>query len=171
MFWHPARALQGDLVPDHQQHVVQSVSVVVGSAGDCAVSLLLNQFAEPVAHITKLFLATGLVYFFTSLVVLVVGKEGSPRNLRIKPTSIPEPVPGTGAQQPTVVHAKEWRVLSYLRSLPLWLWRVGAVFTFGFFTFFCIMPNASTWMGSSVLGGMSQFANERRCQSPRCLGW
>lgn len=132
------RALQGDLVPDYQQHDLQSASVVMGSSGDLAANALIHLFEEPVTKIRLCFVIAAIFYTATVLVLLFAGKE--------KPLR---------PDHPDIQDAKKQslNILEYLRGLPHWMWRIGGTYALGFFTLFCVMPNASSWVGSSVLGG------------------
>lgn len=133
------RALQGDLVPDYQQHSVQSASIVMGSFGDLAANFLVHSFDEPVSRIRICFLIAMIFYASTVGVLLVVGRETPVRS-----------------DDPDIQDAQNQslNILEYLRGLPTWMWRIGGTYALGFFTLFCVMPNASSWLGGSVLGGM-----------------
>eukprot|EP00177_Eucheuma_denticulatum_P005947 GFKZ01010844.1.p1 GENE.GFKZ01010844.1~~GFKZ01010844.1.p1 ORF type:complete len:298 (-),score=23.19 GFKZ01010844.1:1374-2267(-) len=134
----PVRALQGDLVPHFQQHDLQSASIVMGSLGDLAANLLVHSFEQPVTRIQLVFFIGVLFYSATVLVLIVAGRE--------QPLS---------EDDPSLEDARRhsMNILDYLRGIPPWLWRVGGTYGLGFFTLFCVMPNASSWLGSSVLGG------------------
>lgn len=135
-----ARAIQGDLVPDFQQHAVQSASVVMGSVGDLSVQALLNYFDEPVAHIRFAFLVIGTIFMVTIVTLLVAAKE------------VPVEEDDEGLAR---ANQQSLNVLTYMRGLPPWLWSTGAIYSGGFFTLFCTLPNASSWLGSTVLHGKS----------------
>lgn len=135
----PVRALQGDLLPANEQHRVQSAAVVMGSLGDLAASAMLNAFDQPVSHIRICYMLAALVFTASVLVLVVTAKEKP-----IEPSEIP-------ANNP-----RSFNILSYLRALPPWMWRIGLTYSLGFFTIFCVWPNASTWIGSSVLQGKVQ---------------
>lgn len=134
------RALQGDLVPSNQQHLVQSASVVMASLGDLTVNGVLHLFDEPIARIRLIFLIAAILYTATTSSLLIAGTERQ-----------------VTAEDPAYKNAapSSLNVLGYLRDLPPWMWRIGGTYALGFFTFYCFMPYASSWMGSSVLGGMS----------------
>lgn len=133
------RALQGDLIPLHQQHSLQSASIVMASFGDLSANGLVHYFSQPIKHIHVCFLVTAIIYTLTMMVVLIVGVE---EPLQHDDESVEE-------AQPLSLN-----VLDYLRGLPPWLWRIGGTYALAFFALFCIVPNGSTWLGSSVLGGM-----------------
>lgn len=139
-FSSPVRALQGDLVPEFQQHSVQSASIVMGSFGDLAANFLVHSFDEPVARIRLCFLVAMVFYTCTVMVLLVVGRETPVR-----------------PDDPNIQDAKNQstNIMDYLKELPKWMWRIGGTYALGFFTLFCVMPNASSWLGGTVLGGMS----------------
>lgn len=138
----PVRALQGDLIPSAQQHSVQSASIVMFSVGDLVASTMINLSKEPVSSIHKIFFFTGIVYFLSVASLLILGKE----------TPITE-------DESTADHPDDasysFNIFSYLRSLPAWMWRLGATHALGFFALFCFYPNTSSWLGSVVLGGKS----------------
>ncbi|PXF42952.1 Sucrose transport protein SUC2 [Gracilariopsis chorda] len=131
----PVRALQGDLLPPIEQHRVQSASVVLGSLGDLAANALIDSFDQPLTHIRFCYFVAALVYTCSVMVLLVIGRE--------------EPLDPDAAQTQNAPS----NIFSYLRSIPGWLWRIGGTYALGFFTLFCAMPYASSWLGSSVLGG------------------
>lgn len=136
----PVRALQGDLIPKEQQHSVQSASIVMFSVGDLISSALINSFPEPVSRIHLIFLAIGVVYFISVSSLLFLGRE--------------TPI---ATNESTCEHDGEesysFNIFAYLRSLPMWMWRIGATHALGFFALFCFYPNTSSWLGSVVLGG------------------
>lgn len=136
----PVRALQGDLVPQAQQHEVQSASIVMGSLGDLATNLLIDYLEEPVANIRLCFGIIMAVYACTVIVLVVVGKE----------VPVKEDDPDVKKAQ-----SQSSNVFEYFNGLPAWMWRVGGTYALGFFALFCVMPNVSSWLGSSVLGGTS----------------
>lgn len=110
----------------------------MGSFGDLAASALVNSFAEPVSHIRLCFFIAAVVYVAAVTVLLVMGKEtrmqsGDPRCAQANEQSL--------------------NIFAYLRALPPWMWKIGATYALGFFTLFCVMPNTSSWLGSSVLRG------------------
>lgn len=148
----PVRALQADLVPHFQQHSVQSASIVMGSFGDLAANLLVNSFEEPVAKIRWCFAIAMAVYASTIMVLVVVGKE--------LPVKADDPDVREARNHPTTIY-------EYLKGLPKWMWRVGATYALGFFALFCVLPNMSSWLGSSVLGGKQVRDAPRRDQLPR----
>lgn len=126
------------MVPEAQQHQMQSATVVLGSFGDLAVNGFLQTFEEPITKIRPIFFFAAIFYTATVSSLLVLGRE----------VAVP-------ANDPTIMESKptSMNILGYLRSLPSWMWRIGGVYGFGFFMFFCVLPNASTWIGSAVLGG------------------
>lgn len=136
----PVRALQGDLIPSAQQHSVQSASIVMFSVGDLAASAMINLSKEPVSSIHKIFFFTGVVYFLSVASLLVLGKE--------TPISDEDSSDEHGPDA-----SYSFNIFSYLRSLPAWMWRIGATHALGFFALFCFYPNTSSWLGSVVLGG------------------
>lgn len=135
------RALQGDLVPKEQQLLVQSATVVMSSLGDLFANAIVQLFEEPIAQIRLIFLITVLLYTATITTILWFGHE--------TPVS-------------TDIHAhcdttsSPYNVLAYFRNLPSWLWRIGGTYALGFFCFFCVLPYASSWIASSVMGGKLQ---------------
>lgn len=133
------RALQGDLVADYQQQAVQSAGTVLASFGDLAVNGLLHFFDQPIAHTRLIFALAAIFYTCTVSVLLVVGRE--------TPFSKDDPAIAN-APPPS------FNIFAYLRGLPSWMWRIGGTYCLGFFALFCTIPNASSWLGSSVLGGM-----------------
>lgn len=137
----PVRALQGDLLPPIEQHRVQSASVVLGSLGDLAANALIDSFDQPLTHIRFCYFVAALVYTCSVMVLLVIGRE--------------EPLDPDAAQTQNAPS----NIFSYLRSIPGWLWRIGGTYALGFFTLFCAMPYASSWLGSSVLGGTYKFSS------------
>lgn len=145
------RALQGDLVPDHEQHRVQSVTLIMGSLGDLCVNTVLRQFKDPVQSIRPLFLLTGAAYVITSSVLMMVAREQ-----RYTPGQSEDALSNVELGD----DAQCCSLVDYLRSLPGWLWRVGGTFALGFFGFFCVLPNSSAWLGSSVMQGTLQGAPE-----------
>lgn len=138
------RALQGDLVPENQQQVMQSATVAMNSVGDLAVNALVQTFREPIAQIRPIFLAASIFYTFTIGTLLYAGRE----------TPLERPRPSKTSSN----EASTLNVLSFLRSLPNWMWRVGITNALGFFAFYCRQPNASEWISSSVLGGSPNAA-------------
>ncbi|KAI0558248.1 MFS/sugar transport protein [Gracilaria domingensis] len=132
----PVRALQADLLPHYEQHRVQSASVVIGSLGDLAANALVDSYEKPVSHIRSCYFLAALLYSSTVMVLLVLGKE--------KPL---ERVDDQAAE------SRSFNILNYLKSLPGWMWRIGGTYALGFFMLFCTMPNLSSWLGASVLGG------------------
>lgn len=132
----PVRALQGDLVPEHQQHSVQSATIVMAGLGDLAVSTLVQSYPNPVGNVRALFSTTAVLYATCSIALLIIAKE---ERHTPNTTSASEKASG--------------RPLSYLRSIPGWLWRAGGAFALGFFSFFLLLPNFSAWLGESVLQG------------------
>lgn len=132
------RALQGDLVPDSQQHAIQSASVVMSSLGDLSVNAVLQMFREPISEIRIIFASAAIFYIVTTSTLLFAGREAQ-----------------VLADDPAIANSAppSFNVLSYLRDLPSWMWRIGGTYALGFFTFYCVMPYASSWIGSSVLGG------------------
>lgn len=139
------RALQGDVVPRHQQHSLQSASIVMFSLGDLAASGLVHAIEEPVSYIRYCFLAAGLMYFLTVASLLFLAKE---RPIQPNELSVEES------------QGQAMNIFSYLHALPPWMWRVGGTHALGFFSLFCFLPNTSTWLGTTVLGGTSGL---RRC--------
>ena len=138
----PVRALQGDLVPERQQHVVQSATVVMGSLGDLCISSVLERYPNPVASIRRIFAVAAGLYTFTSVALLFLASEE-----RHHPQTEDNPTISTSEN-------RKWNPLGYFRSLPAWLWSVGGVFALGFFSFFLLLPNFSAWLGESVLRGV-----------------
>ncbi len=69
------RALQGDLVPERQQHAMQSATIVMGGVGNFFVSLVVEQFTDPVVHMRFLFLLAAIAYSITSITLLIVAPE------------------------------------------------------------------------------------------------
>ncbi len=136
----PVRALQGDLVPEHQQHVVQSATVVMGSLGDFCISSVLDRYTHPVESIRHIFGVAAGLYTLTTVALLFLAREE-----RYHPQ--PEDEASTSPE------SRRWNPLGYFRSLPTWLWSVGGVFALGFFSFFLVLPNFSAWLGESVLRG------------------
>lgn len=134
----PVRALQGDLVPSAQQHNIQSASIVMFSLGDLASSALINYLPEPVSSIQWCFLIVGIVYTISVSSLLVIGAE-TPLD----------------PNDPSIHESQRYdaNIFAYLRGLPRWMWRIGATHAFGFFALFCFLPNTSSWLGSTVLGG------------------
>lgn len=132
------RALQGDLVPDYQQHSVQSATQVMGALGDLAANFLVHSFEEPVSRIRLCFFIAMIFYASTVSVLLVFGRETAVRS-----------------DDPDIQDAKNQslNIMDYLKGLPNWMWRIGGTYALGFFALFCVMPNASSWLGGSVLGG------------------
>ena len=142
----PVRALQGDLVPQAQQHEVQSASVVMGSLGDLAANFLVDYMEEPVANIRLSFGIVMAVYACTVMALVVVGKE----------VPVKEDDPDIKKAQ-----SQSSNVFEYFNGLPAWMWRVGGTYALGFFALFCVMPNMSSWLGASVLGGTSTHQEQR----------
>lgn len=136
----PVRALQGDLIPGPQQHSIQSASIVMFSLGDLAASALLDSFEEPVSHIRLIFLIAGSVYAITVFSLLFLGKEQ-----RMYPN---DPQLQQNSEESNSVN-----IFQYLQSLPAWMWCIGLTHALGFFSLFCFLPNTSSWLGSTVLGG------------------
>lgn len=200
----PVRALQGDLIPNHQQHSIQSASIVMFSLGDLAASTLLGLFPEPVSRIQTIFLVAALIYSTSVASLLVLGKEkpldshgdesdGESENsdFRIDQQLGDEQREDIVPQQQQLQDLRELRqlrqlqrlqevqrqveeqsvddlsfnIFEYLRSLPSWMWRIGFTHALGFFSLFCFLPNASSWLGTTVLGGtlLSPLF------SPRCV--
>lgn len=145
----PIRALQGDLVPERQQHMVQSATVVMGGLGDLSLNLVVQLYNDPVVHLRFLYALTAATYFVTSVTMLVFAHE--------EQYAPPMRDEGEAEMEKTSVCSKvvsvPGKVVQYLQSLPVWLWRAGGAFSLGFFVFFCVLPNASTWLGSAVLQG------------------
>lgn len=125
-------------MPEHQQHAMQGTTVVFASLGDLSVNALVNFFEEPIVHIRLIFVIAAVLYAATVSSLLVLGVE--------RPV-MPEDKAVSNVYRPPL------NFFIYLRDLPGWMWRVGGTYAFGFFTFFCIQVNASTWIGSDVLGG------------------
>lgn len=129
--------------------------MVMGSLGDLAASSLINYFEEPVTRIRLSFSVAAAVYSSTIVVLLIVGKE----------TALD---PQDAIAQPQ--KRDSLNLFAYLRGLPGWMWRIGGVYALGFFTLFCCMPNASNWLGSSVLRGMSHTSTHAPYKrSNRCF--
>lgn len=145
----PIRALQGDLVPEKQQHKVQSATVVMGGLGDLSLNMVVQHYNDPVLHLRFLFVLTAATYFVTSLTMLIFAHE--------EQYTRPPRDESTEEGDRTSVFRKLLSVpgvvVRYFGSLPGWLWRAGGAFSLGFFAFFCVLPNASTWLGSAVLQG------------------
>lgn len=137
----PVRALQGDLIPKHQQHCIQSASIVMFSIGDLCANGLLNASQEPVSQIRVCFFVVAILYAISVSSLLVLGKESS---LRTDDPSL---------QTDNSQSSHSFNIFSYLRSLPPWMWRIGITHALGFFALFCFLPNTSTWVGATVLGG------------------
>lgn len=153
------RALQGDLVPGYQQHLVQSASVVMVSFGDLAVNGVLHLFEEPIKHIRMIFLIAAMFYTATTMSLLIYGSEQ--KNVAFTKSS---QILSHGTEDSENARTEDsddstssLDVLGYLRSLPPKLWRIGGTYALGYFTFYCILPYASSWLGSSVLRGMFFF--------------
>lgn len=143
------RALQGDLVPERQQHAMQSAIVVMAGLGDFSVNMVVERLADPVEHLQWLCLVVATVYVCTSAAMFFISRE---QQYQLPPQDlVTEPLKRTtwGAR---VRQAPAWVGL-FFKSIPPWLWRVGSAMALGFFAFFCIMPNSSAWLGSSVLQG------------------
>lgn len=134
----PVRALQGDLLPPIEQHRVQSASHVLGSLGDLAANALIDSFDQPITHMKFYYFTAAMVYTCSVMVLLIVGRE--------------EPLDPDEAQSQNA----PMNIFSYLRSIPGWLWRIGGTYALGFFTLFCVIPYASSWLGASVLGGKNR---------------
>lgn len=120
---------------------MQSATVVMNSVGDLAVNGLVRAVPEPINHIRSIFVVASIFYTFTICTLLYAGRETPLSELH------PEMDVNTSAEPVT------FNVLSYLRSLPSWMWRIGITNALGFFAFYCRQPNASEWISVSVLGG------------------
>lgn len=136
----PVRALQGDLVPKEQQHLVQSATMVMSSLGDLSANAIVHSFEEPIKQIRLIFLITAVLYAVTVTTILCIGRE--------TPISTEEHTRWDTGISP-------FNVFAHFHNLPSWLWRIGGTFSLGFFCFFCVLPYASSWIASSVLGGKS----------------
>lgn len=128
------RALQRQLAPKSQQHYVQSAVFVMMSLGDLTVNGIVHFFEKPIAHIRVIFLISAALYTVSTLTLLLAGPQ--------KVNNV------------TTDTSSSHSFSDYFRGLPPELWRIGAPYALGFFTFYCFLPYASSWMGSSVLQGM-----------------
>jgi solute carrier family 45, member 1/2/4 len=135
----PLRALQGDLVPPSQQHAMQGASVAVGSLGDCAAQLLLSLFPQSVTHAPVVFATCVVVLVSTTMIMLCTAKE--------KPWSRADDRSGTPAK------TENFGLLRRLANVPNWMTRLAICNSLCFFALFCITPNFSSWLGSTVLQG------------------
>jgi solute carrier family 45, member 1/2/4 len=134
----PLRALQGDLVPPAQQHTMQGASVAVGSLGDCAAQILLSLFPQAVTHAPVVFAICVVVLLITTVIMLVTAKE--------KPWN-PDPDETNGPKSP------DPGLLERLADVPNWMVRLAFCNCLCFFALFCMTPNFSSWLGSTVLQG------------------
>lgn len=109
------------------------------SLGDLGVNWLLHIFDRPIVHIRLIFLIMATFYASTVSTIVFAGHE--------------EPL--SAEMDPTLEHrrAQSTNIIAYLRGLPSWMWRIGATYAFGCFMMFCTLPNSSSWLGSTVLGG------------------
>lgn len=125
-------------MPVSQQHYVQSASIVMSSLGDLSVNAVLHMFEEPIAQIRVIFIFAAIFYALTISTLLCAEREKS-----------------VAANDPAIANSAplSLNLFSYFRGLPPSLWRIGGTYALGFFTFFCFQPNASSWIGSSVLNG------------------
>lgn len=152
----PVRALQGDLIPVDQQHSVQSASIVMFSLGDLTASALLRLFPEPVSQIQICFLVAALIYSTSVASLLLLGHETPLTPLTDEEHHDEEAdASGEGDTSETAQRrgASAYNIFAYLHALPSWMWRIGITHALGFFALFCFLPNTSSWLGGSVLGG------------------
>lgn len=136
-------------MPERQQHAMQSAVVVTQGLGDFAVNVVLERIDDPVGQLRLLALGVAAVYVCSNAALCFVAREEQhqqqPRGLADGP--LKRRTWSARVRQMPVAAVR------FLRSSPAWLWRVGAGVSLGFFAFFCIMPNSSAWLGSSVLQG------------------
>lgn len=162
----PVRSLQGDLVERDLQHDVQAANVAMGSAGDLVANCLLGFFEMPVGHVSTVF-GIGLIVFVVSVgVILVVAEEvpwgqdgggvggeellGEKEELGVMMEEGDEVEDGDegdmGRGEDNVI---------WCFGLPWWFWKLGFAYFLCFASFFAIVPNISSWMGETVMGGDS----------------
>jgi solute carrier family 45, member 1/2/4 len=135
----PLRALQGDLVPPSQQHAMQGASVAVGSLGDCAAQLLLSYFPQSVTHAPVVFATCVVVLVLTTIIMLCTAKE-TPWSRVVDQSEPSAKAANTG-------------LLRSLANVPNWMRRLALCNSLCFFALFCMTPNFSSWLGSTVLQG------------------
>jgi Na+/melibiose symporter-like transporter len=141
----PLRALQGDLVPPSQQHAIQGASVAVGSIGDLATQAMLSLFPQSVKHAPLVFMTCIIVLILTSTVMLFTTTE--------KPLT-------RNTQARTSGGGNLWSKLRDSATvIPGWLSRLIICNVFCCFALFCLVPNFSSWLGTTVLHGSPESVN------------
>lgn len=71
----PTRALPSDLLPESQQHALQSAIVICTSLSDLAINSLLNSFHRSVSHIALLYHCQAIVIATLTLLLFYIGRE------------------------------------------------------------------------------------------------
>lgn len=147
IFHWPSRALLGDIVPPDQQHAIQGALIIGTSSSDLLVNVVLHQLDEPVAHIRILYMYTVTMYTFSTLLLLWLARGmDTPISLTSSCTMNDGRFSGTRTQQTNTL-------ISYVMTMPSWIWRIGLTTSLGWLMMFCVRPNATAWLGGSVLGG------------------
>lgn len=144
----PSRALLGDIIPPEQQHAVQGSLIIGTSLSDLVMNAIIHQFSEPVAHIRLLYILAVTVFTSSALLLLWLTRAADPRSIQIHPQS----ATGNDYDDETRTSLSS-NPISRMKSLPEWVWRVGLTTSLGWLMLFCVRPNASAWLGRSVLGG------------------
>lgn len=149
VFHWPSRALLGDVVPSEQQHAIQGALIIGSSLSDLVVNAVLHQLDEPVAYVRLLYMLTMTLFTLSTLLLLWLTRGTDTSLLATKPRVL------AVGQSDSQIHQTSNPVL-YILTMPSWLWRIGLTTFLGWLMLFCVRPNATTWLGSSVLGGDPQ---------------
>lgn len=130
----PLRALQADLVSPTQHHQIQGATSAMAGAGDAAAQILLALVPDPLSHAP--FTVCAIVVAVSMSYTILIAPESALPNLT-----------------PTLPSPSSASISTLLTRTPRWMLQLSVCTALCVASVFCIVPNLSTWLGASVLGG------------------